>query len=96
VQAKIEHIEFLFDTRCEIAYIPIMTKIGPIHDRIRQARERSGLSLRAAAEKMRVAPSTLMHWERGAHSPQLSDVEVICAALECPARWLVFGTGARS
>ena len=63
--------------------------------RIREARERAGLSLREASARMKLAPSTLMHWEEGTYSPRVPDVPVICEALGCKPRWLVFGAQRR-
>ena len=59
--------------------------------RIKAARENAGLSLREASALMKLAPSTLMHWEAGTHCPRVADVPIICAALGCKPRWLVFG-----
>lgn len=59
--------------------------------RLKTAREAAGLSLREAAKRMDIAPSTLLHWEDGSYSPRITDVPVICEAIRCKPRWLVFG-----
>ena len=56
-----------------------------LHERIKTARERAGLSLREAAKAMRIAPSTLLRWEDGTYSPRILDIPAICEAVRLAA-----------
>ncbi len=52
--------------------------------RLFEARERSGLTLAAAAKASGLAPNSIWRWEVGATSPSAYDLARYCAALGVP------------
>lgn len=61
--------------------------------RMRQARERAGLTQRALAAKSRCTNSTIIEVEAGKRMPQIDTIEVLARALGVTASWLAYGEG---
>ncbi len=53
-----------------------------VHDRIRTARERAGISLREFARRVDVSPTHLLRLESGEQTPSEEHLGAICAVLD--------------
>ena len=42
----------------------------PLHEQLRAARRAAGMTVREAAELLRVRPHTIIRWENGLHVPR--------------------------
>ena len=59
--------------------------------RLRQARESAGLSIRALAAAAEVAPGSVVHYEDGKTDPARGIVERLASALNVTPQWLAYG-----
>jgi len=66
-----------------------MSTWGHIGQRIRQAREEGGLSLRDLAERMGTSHTTISEWEKGNRSVQFPDLEKLAKLLEKPVQFFL-------
>ncbi|MEM9609245.1 MAG: helix-turn-helix transcriptional regulator [Actinomycetota bacterium] len=57
-------------------------------DRMRRARESSGMSQTAIARHFRINPSTVSRWESGKTPPTYADVRLWAVLTEVPFDWL--------
>ena len=60
-------------------------------ERLRQAREQSGHSLRAIAEAAGVSFQAVQYTESGLTAPRVDTIEAIAVALDVPPGWLAYG-----
>ena len=60
-------------------------------DRLRQARERSGLSIRALATAAGCSSYAVQTYLSGAREPQIGTAERLAVALNVEPSWLVYG-----
>lgn len=63
----------------------------PIHDRMRAAREASGMTQKAVARRLFVSPNTVTHWESGRRLPH---VDMLDAYLKIVGATITLGKGA--
>lgn len=66
---------------------------GEISDRLRWARDRSGLSHRALSAKAKVSPGTISGLENGHHVPRTDVVAKLARVLGVTPCWLAYGDG---
>ncbi len=59
--------------------------------RLREASERAGLSIRALAIRAQVHPRSITGWRAGASMPGIDMVERLALALGTTAAWLAYG-----
>lgn len=68
---------------------------GELHQqcgqRMRQAREQSGFSLRQVAEAAMLSYQAVLYTENGTTVPKVDTVEAIAVALDVPPAWLAYG-----
>jgi transcriptional regulator with XRE-family HTH domain len=62
-------------------------------ERMRQFREKLGLSQREMADLVSVSHGTIGHWETGRSVPSVSDLERLAEALEWPAQDVYYAAG---
>lgn len=67
-------------------------KIG---DRIKEAREKAGLSQSELARKMGIKASSVQEWERNETSPRRHRIKPLAEVLEVTPHWLEFGVPIR-
>ncbi len=65
-----------------------------IGDRIRDAREASGLLQAALARKLHVTPRTIQRWEKGEQIPDADKILKIAHLAHIQSQWLLTGDGA--
>ena len=53
------------------------------HLRLRELRERRGLSQRQVAEQMKVTPGAVARWELGDNKPTMDNLLALAALLDC-------------
>lgn len=59
--------------------------------RLREARERSGISVRALAKAIGSTPASIWAWEAGKYFPGIDVVEKLATALGVEPGWLAYG-----
>lgn len=60
-------------------------------ERIRLARNRSGLDQTDLALTVGVSSKTVSRWERGAHEPKATELSALASALDVSVSWLLGG-----
>ena len=65
-------------------------------EKLKELREKRGLSLSDMSHDLaklglRLTVETLRNWERGRHSPNVSDIEIIARLLKCPPAYFFDG-----
>lgn len=68
------------------------TRVVADPERLKIARQRSGLRQRQAANQSGMSPETLGRYERGIATPSKANLESLAATYGVPAEWLIRGT----
>jgi transcriptional regulator with XRE-family HTH domain len=67
-------------------------RVSTIHERIREARLRAGLTQEALAREIGTRAMSISDWERGTRTPKAVHVAAIASVLEVSADWLIHGS----
>src|SRR6185436_6662276 len=65
--------------------------MATIGSRIREARDKAGISQRLLARDINVATTLVSHWEVGVRTPSFEDIMRVAKILDVPARELLDG-----
>jgi transcriptional regulator with XRE-family HTH domain len=63
--------------------------------RLKEAREKKGLTQEQLGEITSISPQSISNWETGQHQPKLTDFQVIADATGVEAPWIVYGLVSR-
>jgi transcriptional regulator with XRE-family HTH domain len=61
-------------------------------ERLKNAREASGMSQETMANRLGVKPSTLEKWESGKLHPRANRLQMVASLLNVPLMWLLAGS----
>lgn len=68
-----------------------LARMSTVHDRIKELREKAGLSMEQLAEKLGTAWQTIQQWENGKTAPQRKRLQSVAEALNTTVDYLVTG-----
>ncbi len=61
-------------------------------ERLKNAREASGMSQKAMANRIGVKPATVEKWETGKMDPRANRLQMLASLLNVPLLWLIAGS----
>jgi transcriptional regulator with XRE-family HTH domain len=70
-------------------------QIPPWAHRLREAREKAGLTQDQLGELTSISPKSLSNWETGLYQPKLTDFQAVADATGVEAAWIVYGPASR-